>query len=244
MANGLWLKMQKVAPSVKRSREVTTVTAAVPATDETPAQPERTTTRTVTLGDEELEKAEAKLEEWEENNNKALGSINLHLHPSIAFQMKNGTSASWVWGDLESRYGKPGPAATYLELKKVLNTRIPDNADPLLSIDEMTQHLGRLSQMGFDIPKKIEVLILMAKLPPSMEAIAQELNTEEDDFKDLTIDSVRRMILLSWEQCSGNRRPQQQQNNQKLSAVKRTPGDPSFTDQQVEGEGSNRGGQQ
>jgi len=108
----------------------------------------------------------------------------------------------------------------------------------------MTQHLGRLSQMGFEIPKKIEVLILMAKLPPSMEAIAQELNREKEDFDDLTINSVRRMILLSWEQRSGNRRPQQQQGAQRLSAVKQTPGDPSFADQQVEGEGSNRGGGQ
>ena len=30
MANGLWLKMQRTPPSVRRSREVTTVIAAVP----------------------------------------------------------------------------------------------------------------------------------------------------------------------------------------------------------------------
>jgi len=40
MANGLWLKMQRMPPSVKRSCKVTTVTAAVPADDETPAQAE------------------------------------------------------------------------------------------------------------------------------------------------------------------------------------------------------------
>ena len=50
--------------------------------------------------------------------------------------------------------------------------------------------------MEFEIPPKIGVLLLMAKLPPSMENIAQELN-RDDDFGDTTFEEVRRMILLS-----------------------------------------------
>jgi len=238
MAQGLWIRMNKVRPILVKFRPVTTIVPAVPPNEDgSGGSKETITTSTQTLNDEEFAKLEEKVDEWEENNAKALGSITLRLHSSIAYQVREADDASELWKDLETRYGKPGPAAAYIEFKKVLNTRIPDNADPSLAIDEMCAHLGRLAQMEFEIPPKIGVLLLMAKLPPSMENIAQELN-RDDDFGDTTFEEVRRMILLSWEQRSGH--PRQQQKAQKLSAVKRAPNDPSFVSQQ-NNEGSSRG---
>jgi len=239
MVQGLWIWMNKVRPLLARSKLVTTIVPAVPPNEDgSGGSKETTITTSQTLTDEEFTKLEEKVDEWEENNAKALGSITLRLHSSIAYQVREVDDASELWKDLESRYGKPSPAAAYIEFKKVLNTRIPNNADPSLAIDEMCAHLGRLAQMEFEIPPKIGVLLLMAKLPPSMENIAQELN-RDDDFGDTTFEEVRRMILLSWEQRSGH--PRQQQKAQKLSTIKRAPNDPSFASQQNNGEGSSRG---
>jgi len=177
MAQKLWIRMNKVRPLLVRSKLVTTIIPAVPPNEDgSGGSKETTTTTTQTLSDEEITKLEEKVDEWEENNAKVLGSIMLCLHSSIAYQVREVDDASLLWRDLETHYGKPGPAAAYIEFKKVLNTRIPDNTNPSLAIYEMLAHLGCLAQMEFGIPSKIGVLLLMAKLPPSMENIAQELN--------------------------------------------------------------------
>ena len=142
MAQGLWIRMNKVRPILVKFRPVTTIVPAVPPNEDgSGGSKETITTSTQTLNDEEFAKLEEKVDEWEENNAKALGSITLRLHSSIAYQVREADDASELWRELESRYGKPGPAAAYIEFKKVLNTRIPDNADPSLAIDEMCAHL-------------------------------------------------------------------------------------------------------
>jgi len=122
MAQGLWIRMNKVRPILVKFKPVTTIVPAVlPNEDGSGGSKETTTTSTQTLSEEEFTKLEEKVDEWEENNAKALGSITLRLHSSIAFQVREADDASELWRDLESRYGKPGPAAAYIEFKKVLN---------------------------------------------------------------------------------------------------------------------------
>jgi len=125
MAQGLWIRMNKVRPVLTRSKLVTTIVPAVPAgEDGSGGSKETTITTSQTLTDEEFTKLEEKVDEWEENNAKALGSITLRLHSSIAYQVREADDVSALWKDLDTRYGKPGPAAAYIKFKKVLNTRI------------------------------------------------------------------------------------------------------------------------
>ena len=92
--------------------------------------------------------------------------------------------------------------------------------------------------MDFLVPEKIQVIILMAKLPANMDDIALELSSVEK-FDDVTVEHVRKLITLSWEHRAGKK---PQQNAQKLSAVKRGPNEPTFSDQQQDhGEGGSRG---
>src|SRR6202789_3672809 len=78
-------------------------------------------------------------------------------------------------------------------------------------------------------------MIILSKIPPSMEVIAQGLN-QEKDVKKLKVDPVRQAILLSWEQRNA-RNPNNQQA-QRLSNVPQGPNNQGFQQQQ----GGFRGG--
>jgi hypothetical protein len=120
----------------------------------------------------------------------------------------------------------------YLELKKAINCQIPDNADPSPAVNNLLNNFKRLKDMEFAIPDKIQILILLARLPPSMEFV---VNTASNtDFDEIRMDRVREMILLQWEQKSGKHQPPPQKA-QKITAVKRgSDNAPAFSEQQVQ----------
>ena len=143
--------------------------------------------------------------------------------------------AKEMWEKLVETYGKPGPTMAFVELKKALNVTIPENANPSPAINALVSHFGRLEEMNFTVPNKIQVLILLTRLPSTMDHIIQNANTRDmKDWETVDIASVRPNILLAWEQRSG-KKPQQQQPKaaQKISTVKRGSNDaPAFSEQQ------------
>jgi hypothetical protein len=183
---------------------------------------------------------EKEVDEWEEMNAKALGSIRLRLHHSIQYKFKDLPTAKELWGALESEYGKPGLSSVYVELKAAMDTIIPSDSDPSLSIDKFVTHFGRLSESKVLISDQAQALILLAKLPRSMDNIAQQF-CQTDDIDSVDLAKVRRQIILSWEQRNGKNatRPQQAK---KISAVQRGPQEPTFQQQQQGGNGGGRRG--
>jgi hypothetical protein len=183
---------------------------------------------------------EKEVDEWEEMNAKALGSIRLRLHHSIQYKFKDLPTAKELWGALESEYGKPGLSSVYVELKAAMDTVIPGDSDPSLSIDKFVTHFGRLSESKVLISDQAQALILLAKLPRSMDNIAQQF-CQTDDIDGVDLAKVRRQIILSWEQRNGKNatRPHQAK---KISAVQRGPQEPTFQQQQQGGSGGGRRG--
>ena len=177
-AQGLWRHMQKGPPS--------------PApTDSKP---------------EDQRYYDEKLDKFEEADSKAKGSIKLRLHQSIASQIKDQKTAKEIWDNLAKTYGVPGPSMAYVELRKAINIVVPDNADPTPAVNAMIAHFSRLGEMNFEIPKKIQCLILLARLPSAMDYIVQRSNglgTEEWDKMEPA--TLRGLVLLHWEQRSGKK---------------------------------------
>ena len=126
---------------------------------------------------EDLKYYDEKLNKFEEADSKAKGSIKLCLHSSITSQIKSEKTAKEIWDNLAKMYGMPGPSMAYVELKKAIGTLIPDSSDPSPAINAMVAHFSRLREMNFEIPKKIQCLILLARLPSSMDYIVQRSNT-------------------------------------------------------------------
>ena len=69
--------------------------------------------------DSDVAENREKIEDWEDDNQKAVGNIMLRLAPQIQGNLTSETmdSAGLLWDHLEKQYGKPGIIATYLEFK-------------------------------------------------------------------------------------------------------------------------------
>ena len=98
----------------------------------------------------------------------------------------------------------------------------------------MLSHFAYLKDAGFEFPANVQAMIILCKLPPTMEVVAQILSqTSPSEIKTLKPDGIVKAATLLFEQKgasrgAGGKAPQAN----KLSAVKRKQADPKFAQQQ------------
>jgi hypothetical protein len=239
MSQGTWRVLKKAKPTRPVQRVPKVVEPKAPETSVTAVDDEDDY-------EEKLAKYEDKLEDWEDDNSKAVGSMQLRLHHTIQFKYRDSEKAGELWDDIKEEYGVPGKTAIYLEFKAVLDTHIPAHTDPIVAIDKMDAHFGRMEQSLAPVPDYLQCMIVLAKLSPTMESIASLIGMRDADPHSVPMSEIRKMIALNWDQRSGKTN-QNQKNNQvhKISAVKRGPETPGFSQQQESNqqqeEGSDRG---
>ena len=104
---------------------------------------------------DKIDKNQEKIENWEDDNSKAVGNITLRLSPAIQGNYTDPLmeSAGTLWAALGMSYGKPGVIATYLEFQAVIETRMSDHEDPSLYIDKTIAHLTHVIAVGLEIPE-------------------------------------------------------------------------------------------
>ena len=238
MSQGQW-KCVARPPSFAISSKKAPKASSSKKTDEE----EEETPTAVAIPDDDQEAKEA----FEELNDKAVGNIRLRLHHSIGYQFNDEDSAHKLWLRLQERYAKPGFTQLFLEFKGVMNTHVPQNADPRPAIDKILAHFTCLRENKLEIPERIQAMILLSKAPSNMEVMVQALAAEASEKEKIDIQVVCQGMISSWQNFgrSGNQTNQQRAN--KLSAVKRQDDqNPQFQqqqqDQQQRGEGDWRGG--
>ena len=179
-AQGLWRKMLHSRPN-----EPIEATEAVPATRTTPAIPAvEGTDPDVATGMWD------RIESWEENNSKALGSMRLRLHPEIAYQHREVLVAKFLWNELKDKFGSPGLTSIVNELRSALEIQINIQEDPTLKFEQFRSHFGRMAQMKVIVPEELQALIMVAKLPRSMAPITSAIMAD-NDIRLVTLDTPR-----------------------------------------------------
>ena len=174
---------------------------------------------------------------WDEHNEKALGNITLRVSPSIQTTIADLATVKEVWDHLKENYGAPSIGSAYAKLSRLLTTTIPASSHPAPAITKMLSHFVYLKDAGFEFPANVQAMIILCKLPPTMEVVAQILSqTSPSEIKTLKPDGVVKAATLSFEQKgashgAGSKAPQAN----KLSAVKRKQADPKFAQQQQGG---------
>jgi len=199
MASRQWLILEK-----ERPEKLVASTTATTKSAGTSKDPEQTAVDGTNDLAEKLEEWEKKSEKWDKTNIKALGNIQLRLHHSISFKFKEVMVAGILWEQLKDIYGSPGILSIYTEFKQAIETKIPENSDPSLAVDKFAVHFRRLAENRVVIEDHLQGMMLLSKLPSSMEAIAQ-LMCQESDIKKITIPVVWRAMAMGWEQKSGGR---------------------------------------
>ena len=172
-----------------------------------------------------------------------LGNITLHLAPLIQVAVSELSTVKEVWDHLKKNFGSPSIGSTYGELSKLLSTTIPAGSHPAPAITKVLSHFTYLKDASFEFPAPVQAMIILCKLPPTMEVVAQILSqTSLDEIKNLKPDGIVKAATLSFEQKGtsshgGGKGPQAN----KLSTVKHKLADPKFTQQQQQQGGSNGG---
>jgi len=181
---------------------------------------------------------------WDDNTKRVLSNITLRLTPSIQVAIADLTTVKEVWDYLKKSFGAPSIGSAYAELSKLLLTTIPTGSHPTPAITKMLSHFTYLKHAGFNFPAPVQTMIILCKLPPTMEVVAQILSqTSPDKIKNLKPEGIVKAATLSFEQkgttCGSGKGPQAN----KLSAVKRKPTDSKFAQQQQQQQqsGSNGG---
>ncbi|KAF9218279.1 hypothetical protein BS17DRAFT_652001, partial [Gyrodon lividus] len=81
------------------------------------------------------------------------------------------TTASSIWNTLKDKYGQPSIAATYAEFKAMLDMPIPSHEHPTPAFGKINAHFTQLADVNFEISPKVQAMILLSKLPSSMDTI-------------------------------------------------------------------------
>ena len=171
---------------------------------------------------------------WDENNEKVLGNITLHVSPSIQTAMADLATIKEVWDHLKEDYGAPSISSAYVELSCLLTTTIPTGLHPAPTITKMLSHFMYLKDAGFEFPTNMQAMIILCKLPPTTEVVAQILSqTLPSKIKSLKPDGIIKVAMLSFKQkgtSHGTGSKALQVN--KLSTVKCKQADLKFAQQQ------------
>ncbi|KAF5352945.1 hypothetical protein D9758_007893 [Tetrapyrgos nigripes] len=145
--------------------------------------------------------AQKKQADWDEKNDKAMGSIKLRLSPPVRQKTLGMTTAKEIWDFLKKTYGKPGVSAIYTDFKRATSITIPNDANPSAAIELIRMHFDRVSAYGIptdgtsttSVTKVANFLIVMfiiSKLPPRYEYLINQYTQytlEEVDTANLDV---------------------------------------------------------
>ena len=166
----------------------------------------------------------------------------MHLAPSIQVAIADLTTVKEVWDYLKKSFGAPSIGSAYAELSKLLSTTIPAGSHPASAITKMLSHFTYLKDAGFNFPAPVQTMIILCKLPPTMEVVVQILSqTSPNEIKNLKLEGIVKAAMLSFEQKGATRGGDKGPQANKLSAVKHKPADPKFAQQQQQQQGRSNG---
>ncbi|KAF9218664.1 hypothetical protein BS17DRAFT_719971, partial [Gyrodon lividus] len=125
-------------------------------------------------------------------------NLHLCLAPNILAKVLSKTTASSIGSSLKEEYGAPGIATTYTEFKAMLDMPIPSHEHPAPAFSKINAHFMQLAEVDFEISPKVQAMILLAKLPSSMDTITHLISQEA---RILTSTLIEKSATLAWEQC-------------------------------------------
>lgn len=223
---------------------------------------------------DELDKAAQEQEEWDDENEKAMGSIRLRLSPAMAQIVKGETTAKDMWEALEAAHTQKTLGNAYVEFQGLIGLTIPNDSSPASAIAKFKAYIEKLAEMHVPIHHYIALMLFLNKMPPyasqlcTIMTMSVELKDLGDDgnkgvrtgpstresassstFRtgtDPNLEEVYKQLQASWEQRKLRGSKSKADNAQRATGIKRKGDNPSFQQQQQQGkpQGNNQQQQQ
>ena len=178
---------------------------------------------------------------WTKANDSIVGSVNMHLSDALHQCFEGKALAAELLKALDEEFSTVGIAAAYALFKELLDLCIPDSSHPLPAFSKVETLFACLKAAGYEFNDKCQAMMLLAKLPPSMDVIAQMFMQAKDTSsksKDPSITEISKAAVLSWDQCHLTRKGKQLAQANKVSAIKhKGQQNPLFQQQQKQPQG-------
>ena len=136
-----------------------------------------------------------KAEEWALLDRQVLGVIRLTLSRSVAHNVVKVKTTTNLMKALSSMYEKPSANNKVHLMKKLFNLKMAENASVTQHLNEFNTITNQLLSVEIDFDDEIRVLIVLASLPNSWEAMRMAVSNSMGKEK-LKYNDIRDLVLV------------------------------------------------
>ena len=142
----------------------------------------------------------------------------------------NRHATTW-WTTLRTEYGTISPTQVFDLIKMSLNFRLDGSKHPHPQLDVLENIYADMTSNGVDLPDFFKSMILLSHLPPSWETSIIQTVMAGGTILGVTWALTKQTILRYWDAEQAKKVGHCSPAAQKLSAVKKYQGPPSFHSQ-------------
>ena len=160
---------------------------------------------------------------WMKANDSIIGSVNMHLLDALCQHFEGKALAVELLKALDEEFSTVGIAVAYMLFKELLDLCIPDLSHPSPALSKAEMLFMYLKSAGYEFNDKYQAMMLLAKLLPFMDVIAQMFTQAKDTSgkpKDPSIAEIPKAAVLSWDQCHLTGKGKQLAQANKISTIK------------------------
>lgn len=117
--------------------------------------------------------------EYKVQGEKALATLILSVKASQLNHMKSCKTSVDAWKYLEEVHRPNGPVRRVSLYKKLLNSRMADGENVQKFLNEFSNCVDKLAEVGTDIQSDLVVIILLSCLPTSYEKFVAAMETRD-----------------------------------------------------------------
>lgn len=134
---------------------------------------------------------------WESADNKALTAIILSVENSQLIHVRKAKSAKEAWDNLKKYHQKSTLSSKVRILKKICKSELKKGGDVEKHILEIREALEDLESMGYEVPKDIQMYLLLGSLNEDYDNIVTALDGRDE--ATLTIEEVTAKVMQEFD---------------------------------------------
>lgn len=126
---------------------------------------------------------------WKEGDHRTRGTIALLVGPGQRRLIQKCKSAKETWKKLEDTFEKSTPTTVLSMLRRVMTLKFSEGEDVGQHLNDLEDLFERLANAGYELPEKIQILIVLWSMPDTYDNLGQALVNVAD--KDLTLELIK-----------------------------------------------------
>jgi hypothetical protein len=133
--------------------------------------------------------------EWEILDIKALGTIQMSLEASVAFNISKENTMKDLMDTLAKLYEKPLASNKVFLMKRLFNMKMSEGGSIADHLNEFNMVTNQLSSVKVDFDDEVRALLILCSLPKSWNALVMAVSYSVSSSNTLKIDDFVGVIL-------------------------------------------------